>query len=199
MDFTELKTLAEEKVKTTLRKYHSNGLDMGLKTFFQVLHCFEQPPKWLCEMLEFKATYELAFPDASFIFELIDIASFKDLFSPQFYSRMFSHMVSVLDNSRVEQVMSCLHIFQYVPEIKQLAKKTPELKDYLQSNLDQLHHRDLIACLKLFRYDAAFRNMCISVFINKLKTNPKSEVPLQDLIVMSHVALSQREFRRDFI
>lgn len=34
MDFNELKALAEDKVKFTLRKYHSNGLDMGYKTFF---------------------------------------------------------------------------------------------------------------------------------------------------------------------
>jgi hypothetical protein len=36
----------------------------------------------MVEMLEFKATYELAFPDASYVYELIDIASFNDLFSP---------------------------------------------------------------------------------------------------------------------
>ena len=81
MDFNQLKKLAESKVKITLQKYHSNAIDMGHKSFFEVLHCFEDPPKWLCEILEFKVTYEQEYPDASFICDLIEIASFNDLFS----------------------------------------------------------------------------------------------------------------------
>ena len=66
-------------------------------------------------------------------------------------------------------------------------------------NLDQLNHRDLMALLKIFRFDAGFRNLCMRIFFSKLKADPRNEVPLQDLIAMSQLALTQREFRKDFI
>lgn len=45
--------------------------------------------KQICEIIEFKMLYELQYTSAAEIYELIELASFRDNFSKDFYVQMF--------------------------------------------------------------------------------------------------------------
>ena len=57
-----------------------------------MLQCFDFPSKFVkevFEIIEFKMLYELQYMSAAEIYDLIDIASYKDSFSKDFYLLMF--------------------------------------------------------------------------------------------------------------
>lgn len=57
-----------------------------------MLQCFDYPSKFVkevFEIIEFKMLYELQYMSAAEIYDLIDIASYKDSFSKDFYLLMF--------------------------------------------------------------------------------------------------------------
>jgi hypothetical protein len=125
--------------------------------------------KEICEVLEFKMLYELQYMSAAEIFELIDITSYRDNFSKDFYVQMFQHLVSVLDRSQVEQVNLCMGIFAYDQMVRENIQKFPEFKQYISQHVLQLNQEDLCSLFRLYSSDKKFGRRITSVFIERLQ------------------------------
>lgn len=68
--------------------------DFGaFKNLFELLHCLESPPVWLCKDIEQKAMYSINYKSTGEILEIVDTATFKKHMSEGFYKGMFQLMI----------------------------------------------------------------------------------------------------------
>lgn len=97
----------------------------NLLTTLELVHCFEEPPKWFVNEIEKKVLYQTTFPDAAKLLRFVEIATYKNHVSRDFYLGAFQLMIGTLRTSHSDSIMALTRYFINIKGIPQAARNRP--------------------------------------------------------------------------